>query len=361
MAIHSAVPAPPESPTTGTHGPPSQVPQHQIASSPVTAVDIESWTISALEALSVSPVARGVGSPLAIPLDGGDLHHRVGDTSSRPRPKLRNVALNVDDDGDAAIPVGPPRRPPSRRDSMRRRDALLKGKEGSRQRRRWENDRLLHVPNVEPPLPSDWEVRPTHPVHHVPYQLAQYWDKGLRDRVEERKAAFSTRRRPALNGGGGIGGPVSRDLRAAVKRTPAVKSWLRALEEPVRAFLVERGAVVATASNASDSDEDEEEIVFSGRNNRSAAQAPEWKRARRLDVSHSCEAESVMVLDSLGDDEGSSFKRWLTHSISDYYGLDSRSVTVGEPARRVVCIGVRRLKQGFPACYELPQPLWELF
>lgn len=31
------------------------------------------------------------------------------------------------------------RRKSSQRDSMRRRDALLKGKEGSRQRRRWEN------------------------------------------------------------------------------------------------------------------------------------------------------------------------------------------------------------------------------
>lgn len=33
---------------------------------------------------------------------------------------------------------------PMRRDSLTRREALLKGKEGSRQRRRWENGMLLH-------------------------------------------------------------------------------------------------------------------------------------------------------------------------------------------------------------------------
>lgn len=33
-----------------------------------------------------------------------------------------------------------------RRDSMDRREALLKGKEGSRQRRRWENGRYAHAP-----------------------------------------------------------------------------------------------------------------------------------------------------------------------------------------------------------------------
>ena len=37
----------------------------------------------------------------------------------------------------------PIRRPPSRRDSQRKREMLLKGKEGSRQRRRWENGKSM--------------------------------------------------------------------------------------------------------------------------------------------------------------------------------------------------------------------------
>src|SRR6266699_915176 len=90
----------------------------------------------------------------------------------------------------------------------------------------------MHVPNVQPPLPTDWEVRPTHPVHAVPYHVAQYWDRGLRQRAEGERRAAKVRRPegPAV-------GTVPRELRATAKKTPALKSWVRALEEPVRRFL----------------------------------------------------------------------------------------------------------------------------
>lgn len=61
-------------------------------------------------------------------------------------------------------------------------------------------------------------------------------------------------------------------------------------------------------------------------------------------------------------------RRWLTHSISDYYGLDSKSVMVGNPARRVVYVGAKQ-KQKQPSTRHkptsrpavLPSPLWEMF
>ena len=55
-------------------------------------------------------------------------------------------------------------------------------------------------------------------------------------------------------------------------------------------------------------------------------------------------------------------RRWLTHSISDYYGLESRSVSVGNPARRVVYVGVKPVgkRGGLPGWVELPRPLWEV-
>lgn len=119
MAIYSAVP-PPEDLTNN----PTQL---QSPSTPVTngAIDIDAWTISALQSLSVSPVARGTGTPLSIPLD---------DAATVIKKETRVVAFRESPDDN-----GLPRRPPSRRDSMKRRDELLKGKEGSRQRRRWEN------------------------------------------------------------------------------------------------------------------------------------------------------------------------------------------------------------------------------
>lgn len=119
MAIYSAVPPPPEHASSGT-----QLPATPAQNQSATGIDIDAWTISALQSLSVSPVARGTGTPLTIPLD---------------EEAKRNVSFAE----GAPKPTETPRRPPSRRDSLKRREALLKGNEGSRQRRRWENGKLV--------------------------------------------------------------------------------------------------------------------------------------------------------------------------------------------------------------------------
>lgn len=225
--------------------------------------------------------------------------------------------------------------------------------------------RLVHVPNVQPPLPTDWEVHPTHPVQVVPYHVAQYWDKGLRQRVEEERAA----RRAAGVAAGGCGF-VSRELRNTAKRTPAVAGWVRVLEEPVRQFLLEERDGRAAGAAAPDGgehdddedEEDEDEVVFTGRK-QGAAAAPRggWKRARREIQDRP--VDSGVVFDSLGDDdESGAFKRFLTHSISDYYGLASRSATVGRPPRRVVYVGIKpAAAKGPRPPLDLPRPMWELF
>ncbi|KAK1749840.1 R3H-associated N-terminal domain-containing protein [Echria macrotheca] len=353
-----------------SHHPPHPLHQHALSNASTATVDVEAWTADALASLTISPSARGTGgSALSIPLDA--VEHPAS-SSSRPRPlKLRNVGFETN--GGAGIT--PPRRPPSRRDSTKRREELLKGKEGSRQRRRWENDHLLHVPNVQPPLPTDWQVHPTYPVlPTVPYALAQYWDKGLRERVEERKAAFANHHHHHKRGGGGeAANVIPRDLRNTAKRTPAVKSWLRVLEEPVRQFLIERGCSVEEEQHQkeeelSSSSEEDDEVVFVGRNG-SMMDARAWKRAQRRDKETKKTVEAGMVLDTTtdgGDGEGGAFRRFLTHSISEYYGLSSKSVTVGNPARRVVYIGLKQTaaashRHAPPPLRILPPPLWEMF
>ncbi|KAH6895727.1 R3H-associated N-terminal domain-containing protein [Thelonectria olida] len=363
MAIYSAVP-PPDQQTNVSATPPPP-PAINAPSTPVTngAIDIDAWTISALQSLSVSPVARGTGSPLAINLDE--------EVKVKVKAKETSVVRNVDFVED--MEPGPLRRPPSRRDSQRTRDALLKGKEGSRQRRRWENDRLKDVPNVQPPLPTDWEVHPTHPVHHIPYQLAQFWDRGVRERVEGKTAKLqAARKKQQLKTGSATGlgaGEIPRDLREASKRTPVVKTWVRALEEPVRNYLCdqlrreEELAHEDVDSAAEQMDSDDEEIVFVGRNGAmrelQEKKTGRWRRARR-EVSQET-VDSGMVFDSFGTDESAAYKRWLTHSISDYYGLQSRSVSLGEPSRRVVYVGLKQIRTHGPQISaRLPRPLWEV-
>ena len=104
------------------------------------AANIEAWTeqaTKALHAVSLAPstprVAQGQSVTLSIPLDGTHPLRPAEDdleASARPMRRTRIATNNA---------YG--RREPIRRDSLKRRDALLKGKEGSRQRRRWENGR----------------------------------------------------------------------------------------------------------------------------------------------------------------------------------------------------------------------------
>jgi hypothetical protein len=96
MAIYSAVP-PPEQQA------PSTTPVQQV---------LESANLTAgLATLSISPTAGRNGMSLSIPLDS-------------EAEALKSVRA---------------RKEPVKRDSMKRREALLKGKEGSRRRQRWEN------------------------------------------------------------------------------------------------------------------------------------------------------------------------------------------------------------------------------
>lgn len=110
---------------TGSHSPQPAVPEQPI--------DIEAWTEHASEALGAIHITpptsqtRGTTVTLDIPLDDHVL----------PRSQ---TGENGNTTAAQAVRSGyTRRREPLRRDSMNRREALLKGKEGSRQRRRWEN------------------------------------------------------------------------------------------------------------------------------------------------------------------------------------------------------------------------------
>ncbi|KAK7726254.1 hypothetical protein SLS53_007705 [Cytospora paraplurivora] len=298
MAIYSAVPPPEGSPSqqpqpfqASAH--PQSIPAHPHSAS--GTLDIEAWTISALESLSVSPIARTLG---AIPFEG----HSDPSVNAPPSGQSTARVTIAVDGGAAGTTVTPPRRPPSRRDSMRRREALLKGKEGSRQRRRWDMKRLIDVPNIEPPEPEDWLPRPVYPVHHIPYQVASYWDRGLRQQVEEKNVA--ARKKKTANSAG----KMPRDLRDTIKRTPGIKGWVRTLEEPVRHFLAERDAAVETEQSEGDeSDVSDDEVVFVGRKAAAQDRQPDgWKKAHR--EVHDRPIDRGMIFDSLEDDDSGAFK-----------------------------------------------------
>jgi len=241
-----------------------------------------------------------------------------------------------------------------RRDSLKRREALLKGKEGSRRRQRWENDRLLNNPHVEPPSPKDWEVHPTYRVRNVPYYLAPLWDAGLKRQSTERKIASTAAQNATKTVANKptVPGVVPKELREKLKRSRGAKGLLMDLEGEVRKFVAEweeKEREAEADGLPADPDSEDDEIVFVGRN----GQMKERERVRR----------ELMLFETPEDDNGGTFGRWLVHHIGVYYGLTTWSVTVGTPARREAYIGLKEPKLktgGRPLCNPMPQPLWGL-
>lgn len=107
---------------------PSAFPHYNnLNASPSQPISIEAWTEQATQSLNavslVSPSdAQSPSVTLAIGLDEQSNTKQVENTGSGGCA------------GDASR-----RREPMRRDSLKRRETLLKGKEGSRRRRQWEN------------------------------------------------------------------------------------------------------------------------------------------------------------------------------------------------------------------------------
>lgn len=355
-----------------------------ISHDPVTAaptgIDIEAWTVEqaaeALQAASIStptPPRPRANVTIEIPLDDDALAAANAMTTAQPRSKQEVHTVYK-------------RQAPVRRDSLKRREALLKGKEGSRRRQRWENDRLLSNPYAQPPLPSDWEVRPTYPIHSVPYFLAPLWDAEYKAKAQ---AKVPTRRANNVGDTRAHGSKeeqaaarVPRELREKLKKGRGAKNMLRDLEEEVRSFVRQWSSKERQMAEDGlvDGDSEDEEIVFVGRN---GAMSDDRKRSKSVvsdDSSTSISSEDLarerMILESLADDHNAAFgyvsasayssdsllltliRRWLVHSIATYYGLETWSVTKGSPARREAYVGLKH--KAAPAFEELPRPLYVL-
>jgi len=202
-------------------------------------------------------------------------------------------------------------------------------------------------------------VHPTYPVHSVPYYLAPLWDAGMRHRAEE----TATAKKQAASKRAGVAvdekGRVPQELRQKLKKSKGAKSLLQELEEEVRKFVQEwEQQNHKLESSDAELDSEDEEIVFVGRNGTMSDE-------QRKTVEEELQREKL-VFDSLADDHGATFGRWLVHSIAAYYGLSSRSITVGDPARREAYVGIKAVRAGQrPSAAagvqnDMPRPLWGL-
>ncbi|KAF3904937.1 hypothetical protein ABW20_dc0109554 [Dactylellina cionopaga] len=167
---------------------------------------------SSSTAAAVAPQSQAQ-EPITIPLD-------------QPEPVVKSVAV---EDGEPASP----RRTPLRRDSMRRREALLKGKEGSRRRQRWENDNFLNNPSYIAPTAEDFTPHPLHPTRIVRYEFATLWDPS-----NPLKYGYATAHHvpSARKTGSNDEKRVPKNLKDRLKRSKGAMDLLKSLEEEVRRY-----------------------------------------------------------------------------------------------------------------------------
>jgi hypothetical protein len=107
---------------------------------PAQPIDIQAWTEQATVALS----SMVISSPGNLPGSTVSLHIPLDEhPATAPRPAAVATATM----GSNATHYK--RKEPLRKDSMKRREAILRGKEGSRRRQRWENGtRLPLIPLI---------------------------------------------------------------------------------------------------------------------------------------------------------------------------------------------------------------------
>lgn len=170
----------------------------------------------------------------------------------------------------------------------------------------------------------------------------------MRAEVEKRSAVSASRKQRLTRtlGDSQVAGRVPRELCQRAKKTPAVRTWVRSLEEPVRRYLVEQQqqqqrkvAEDADADLKTDCDDDDdvsldsedEEIVFVGRNgkmrdgkSKSKMKSNlkgqrqgqgnienvggQWKKARRSTKATGATQDEGMLFDGLGDEDGGAFR-----------------------------------------------------
>lgn len=196
----------------------------------------------------------------------------------------------------------------------------------------------------------------------MPYVLAPLWDRHY---AAESQAREEKAHRAAITNDPSR--QVPRELREKMKRARGAKALLQDLEEQVRDFVKDwedkqrlsaDGWEVAI-DDTSEDESVEEEVIFVGRKDDDSSDRRPTTAQRQ---------NEKLLFESLLEEQGASFGRWLVHTIASYYNLDTWSRTIGDPARREAYIGIPdvSVRTGTTAyshsvgdgSLELPRPLW---
>ncbi|CCE31262.1 hypothetical protein E4U35_004288 [Claviceps purpurea] len=328
---------------------------------PHDAMDIDSWTVSALQRLRISPLACGTSTQSAIPMDV--------DTPCHAGIEREQNGVGVATSSHLIWGEAPLQ---SAQDSQYQRLENDVFSASSTQPAITDRPAGALVAQQQVPGISDWKSCPTHQFRPVPDSLDPFWNHGHSQDVSERASTLKRKGRRA--------GEIPRHLKEMVKHEPYVLVWVRGLEVRIRQYLWRLQSRYQKRRHpqrkpVSDMDSDDESLAFAGRNGprrdlhqRIAAQdrvrgSRVARRQMRRQVVRQAPRERTqpgLVFESYGE-ESASIKRWLTLAICDYYGLASRAVTLTSTPT-CVYVGLRHpeITTGSSLMSEFPRPLWEL-
>ena len=298
MAIYSAVPPPNQGPPEG--------------------VDIDTWAAQAIanHMSLVDPhntAASAVPQTLFIPL-----------YEPTPVPKIKKVGLHT------AQSLLEKEKAKILKEKSKRTEAKQRGNEGSRRRKRYENDLLIGVPGVQPPKPEDWEVHRVGPKWKAQYSIIDGIELSSGNALgDSRKKGKNVQCKPE----------VPADLKKRCHKQKAARDMLRGLEEEVRGFVAEWAAGEAKAhvkEETTSSDSSDEEIVFVGRDLSARTKRENKEERENAEKSVVAERETSRLINAAAP-----FSRYLVHVLATYYGLRSWSVDSEKDRERRAVVGIK--------------------
>lgn len=170
-------------------------------------------------------------------------------------------------------------------------------------------------PWAQAPSASDWQIQPSYPRHGtVPYYLAPLWDSHYAHK-EQTRGSKSKKSGKGKDNSADPQHQIPKELRTKLKRARAAHGLLHDLEEQIRVFVqkwndkqsITEGEGLADAPVDSD---DEDEIVFVGRNGQMHDSPGRKSRFKNMDLEMGVDKEKdneKVVFESLVDDRGGIF------------------------------------------------------
>lgn len=216
------------------------------------------------------------------------------------------------------------------KEKNKRAEAKERGKEGSRRRKRYENDLLIGVPGVQPPRPEDWEIHRVGPKWKAQYSIIDGIELSSGSALgDSRKKGKKVQSKPE----------VPADLKKRCHKQKAARDMLRGLEEEVRGFVAEWAAGESkrhVRDETTSSDSSDEEIVFVGRDLSARTKREKEEERENADKSAIEKRETSRLINAAAP-----FSRYLVHVLATYYGLRSWSVDGEKDRERLAVIGIK--------------------